>query len=228
MRSGIFFLVIFCLVACGIPKHPKPSDQKSLGLWDNPDCMIGCWQGLSPGVSTEEGVQSFFYDNLIPTPGLFSGQEDNYNWYTGAVHLNNSDYYVRTRVVDDVLHNLWLSGPFNLTLEEIIERLGAPQLFEVGVFPYGAESSLLEANVYLHYPESGYSFLTYHWGGNIQDISLEVCLQPNYVVYDFHVYEPIQLSEFVPEEKNMYRRIGLMIEREWQGFERFKQDWKVD
>lgn len=226
LLSGFLIVVTGFLSACeNAPQHPDPLQQPQTGLWNSEDCVVACWQGLSPGLSSEETVEAFFQDHLLPTPGVFSGQQDNFNWYTGSVQIDGEEYYPRIRAADGLLQSIWLQGPFNLTLEQVLARFGEPQLLEVGVFLYGAESSVLEGLVYLHYPESGFSFRSYHWGGNIADSSLEICLQPDYLVYDFFVYKSLPISEFVPEEQNIHNDLPNLIQRDWQGYDCFNQGW---
>jgi hypothetical protein len=224
--STVASILIFCfLTACdNVPHHPDPNHLGQADLWDSEDCMIGCWRGLIPGLSSEQEVQDFFESNMDAST-LYNGQSDDFNWYNGAETNPSQGYYVRTRVVDDLLWLIWVDGPFNLTIAEILERFGEPQLFEVGVMYYGVESSLLEAHIYFHYPEAGFSFFTYHWGGNIADGSLEICLQANYAIYDFFVYQPNPSSEFAPEAQYIHSGFANMIKRDWQGYSCFVQDW---
>jgi hypothetical protein len=149
--SGV--CILFCLSTTSIHATPAPVVDTDDSIRTQLPCMIPCWQGLIPGVSTTADVQAlsqslpFIYTAW--TKG--DGYEDNdyIIWWRNAYGQAGSRVYIRNNVV----RVMSISPNNGMTLEDMIRIYGEPSGFQYSYFHSGNGTSELRFSLY--YPQYG-------------------------------------------------------------------------
>ena len=120
--------VITCLYSCSTDETLVAN-----GLLTGEPCGPPCWQGLVPGVSTEEEVDGFLRTNEYVD--FHTVYEDSYE---GGVAVRwqrrgQTDAWNMFDVQDGVLEVMRMYPDSEVVLEQLIDRYGAPDKFEAGL-----------------------------------------------------------------------------------------------
>jgi hypothetical protein len=150
-------VLLLCLGLCVGCGEPPPVDRS---LLTGEPCQPPCWQGLMPGVSTEDQVNEFLrtspfvqrttiYRGRVTRSGEMAGVS--IDWLSTAnvqgAHAVNS-----FRVEGGVLRDIIVYLDSKATLKELLEVYGPPDGFSAGLT--GVESTRVD--VVLLYPEHGF------------------------------------------------------------------------
>jgi hypothetical protein len=188
---------------CG---EPPPLD---MSLLTREPCEPPCWQGLMPGVSTEDQVNEFttIYRGRVTRSGEMAGVS--IDWLSTAnvqgAHAVNS-----FRVEDGVLRDIIVYLDSKATLKELLEVYGPPDGFSAGLT--GVESTRVD--VVLLYPEHGF----------IAFLSLpahDPSLQPDSVLSWLWYFRAAPLDRFLELTREVgFFSGGVDVEsfRDWEGY----------
>jgi hypothetical protein len=192
MRTVSSLIGTLLVSACGLlaPSHP-PID---VGLFDDPECVVACWQGLRPGQSDMADVE-----------GVYTTQFNTFHIHTNDEHTSYSigGYYnINSYLEYDNLVNLSLrvhsSSRFTLDIETILEVLGESEYTLVS-YGMAVETTSVYPYIKLYYPQAGYIF---HADLDIQsrsDDEIEVCIQPNVSVTEIRIVSPGSIDNVVAD-----------------------------
>jgi hypothetical protein len=154
--------VLATSVSCGEAArgHAVPVDTS---LTTGEPCEPPCWQSLTPGVSTEEEVEEFLRSSdLVDQSCIFRGQVTRgsgevvgttIQWWSTANMSNVPRQFGNDCTIEDGLlqhMTIWLDC--EVTLEDLLERYGAPAKFTAWL--EGVESPYVK--VTLFYPGHGF------------------------------------------------------------------------
>jgi hypothetical protein len=149
-------LILGMCVSCG---EPPPLDRS---LLTGEPCEPPCWQGLTPGESTEEDV-----DEFLRTTRFVDGRSVRRGTYTrltlGGEEVEGVIVYWRSFwglstcndfcVEEGVLDSITICPSPGVTLGRLIERYGPPEKYQV-IVPIGQP---LHYDVTLFYPTYGFT-----------------------------------------------------------------------
>jgi hypothetical protein len=214
-------VLLLCLGLCAGCGEPPPVD---VSLLTGEPCEPPCWQGLTPGVSTEEEVNDFLRSSeLVDQASIFRGEVTRdrgevvgttIQWWSTANMSNvprqfGNDCLITEGLLQDLI--IWLDS--EVTLEDLLERYGAPVKFTAwmeGVesryvkvtllYPrYGFEATLIirQGEVELR-PDSEIVRVWYFRSASQLDEYLRLCreignLWSEDTLQDWHGYGPIDL-----------------------------------
>lgn len=125
--------------------------------------------------------------------------------------------------MEGTLSELWLAGPFNLTLEALLAELGEPSIATTSVSNYG-ESIYLEGYLDLHYPQLGHLFVAMFWGKPNEQGALDACLQTDDVIYHVFVFPPSPIDEYMKRDRNLAENRVDIVD-EWPGYTCIEMQW---
>jgi len=154
---SLVLLILGLCVGCG---EPPPLD---MSLLTGEPCAPPCWQGLTPAVSTEEEVQEFLRSSeLVDQSCIFRGQVTRgsgevvgttIQWWSTANMSNVPRQFGNDCTIEDGLlqhMTIWLDC--EVTLEDLLERYGAPDKFTA--WREGVERSYVKVSLF--YPRDGF------------------------------------------------------------------------
>jgi hypothetical protein len=114
--------------------EPPPVDRS---LLTGEPCQPPCWQGLTPGVSTQEEVEEFLRTSeLVDQTSIFRGEVTRgrgevvgttIQWWSTANMSNSPRQFGNHSVIKDGMlqyMTIWLDC--EVTLEDLLERYGPP------------------------------------------------------------------------------------------------------
>ncbi|HUW96182.1 MAG TPA: hypothetical protein VMW58_10380 [Anaerolineae bacterium] len=150
-------LILGLCVGCG---EPPPLD---MSLLTGGPCGPPCWQGLTPGVSTEEEVNDFLRSSeLVDQSSIFRGDMTRgrgevvgttIQWWSTANMSNVPRQFGNRSVIKDGMlqyMTIWVDS--EVTLQDLLETYGAPAKFTAWL--EGVESPYVR--VTLFYPRHGF------------------------------------------------------------------------
>jgi hypothetical protein len=141
--------VIVTVCSCAAPPQSLVTD----GFLDGAECSPPCWQGLVPGVSTEQDIIQFL-DTRQQQVDPFSVERDSHDgavvvrWRTTRQTQGENWFELHNGVLQTM--NLHMDSP--LTLGELLEAFGAPDKLEAG---YSVESGPVHIVVDMFYGRLG-------------------------------------------------------------------------
>jgi hypothetical protein len=159
-RTTLLFLGLWMMTLCGGCGEPPPLD---MSLLTGEPCEPPCWQGLTPGESTEEDVAEFMRaTRFVDTCSVFrssytrltrGGSEE----VSGVVITWRSSGGLATcnsfSIEEGVLKYITICPYPGVTLGRLIDRYGPPEKYEV-IVPIGGP---LYYDVTLFYPTHGFT-----------------------------------------------------------------------
>lgn len=155
-------VVLATCLSCGeaAQGHVAPVDTS---LLTGEPCEPPCWQGLTPGVSTEEEVNDFLRSSdLVDQSSIFRGEltrdrgevvGTTIQWWSTANMSNVPRQFGNNCLIMEGLLQgsiIWLDS--EVTLQDLLERYGAPAKFTAWM--EGVESPYVK--VTLFYPRHGF------------------------------------------------------------------------
>ncbi|MGB9300316.1 MAG: hypothetical protein WCD51_06950 [Anaerolineae bacterium] len=137
--------VIAACVGCG---EPPPVD---MSLLTGEPCEPPCWQGLTPGVSTEHEVLEYAASSyrLADSYRDTSAGRTVIQWQTHCAVTQRVDNFLLIR--DDVLTVIMVCLDYEFTLEQLLETYGPPEKFRAN----WKGGSSIDAEVILFHPALG-------------------------------------------------------------------------
>lgn len=167
------------------PSTPIPATLPDASLFISPECEIGCWRNLKPGVSNKADVYALFQS--LGFSQITEGGANGYTWIESSSTIPYR-YGVTAYIYDDRLTKLLLKGPFNLTLHDLELKFGGPKLYYVQIDSFGP-TSVLEIRVMSYYPEHGLVVGTLYYDDNANSVA-EFCIRETDVVDRVFIVSP--------------------------------------
>ena len=186
-------LVLLCLMPLTLPMCLGEPPSADWGLLTGEPCEPPCWQGLTPGQSTSDEVTNFLdTSDLVDSSSVWqdrTGCGEITYWKNPIGYLRDGPISGWTSnylcVSNGALKVLMVHLVYDLTLEQLLDRHGAPQ----GFWAHSAgvpERRYAEVNLY--YPEVG---LMCQLELPVHDVEL----RPDTNVVRAWYFEPTALSE---------------------------------
>ena len=155
--------VLAASVSCGETPPEGPLVPVDTSLLTGEPCEPPCWQGLTPGVSTEEEVNDFLLSSeLVDQSSIFRGAVTlgtgevvgtTIQWWSGANMSSVPRQFGNDCTVEGGLlrhMTIWLDC--EVTLEDLLERYGDPAKFTAWLLPVDPP----HVRVTLFYPRHGF------------------------------------------------------------------------
>jgi hypothetical protein len=139
----MFFFLIAVLAGCS--SSLSPVEKLDTIFVDDPTCVSPCWQGITPGESTEadflalvESLPANKFDSLKQNELIPNGTQ--YIWYDRTTSFANEIIVQDDRIIFVSFQN---RRDFNLDM--ILDYLGQPDSYTAGVYP--GEAYMLVLNI---------------------------------------------------------------------------------
>jgi hypothetical protein len=155
-------LTVVALLACACTGCGEPPPLDTSFLTGDP-CEPPCWQGLTPGVSTEDEVEEFLGSSkLVEQSSIFRGEVTRdrgevvgttIQWWSTANTSNLPRQFGNHSVIKDGMlqyMTIWVDS--EVTVQDLLERHGPPAKFTAWL--EGVESPYVK--VTLFYPRHGF------------------------------------------------------------------------
>lgn len=210
----LFILLIFAFSGCALPPtaQPNPSDLPDSELFNDKLCVVGCWQGMKPGETTNSEFEVFF--NNLPFPIIHTGHENNTDWYSRGSSGRKDEYALEAYVTDGYLKKIRIVGPFNLTLEKVVDKLGVPENIRFTNESCGDMVCPDNFAVSFIYPTKGYVFETLSQTGK--------CIMKDTVIYSVIILQSGRLDDLINDWVFPFTKakdnIDISSFKQWQGF----------
>jgi hypothetical protein len=223
-------IVVVCIVAGAGGCGPKPQATPlpiDVSLLTGKPCEPPCWQGLTPGLSTEADVKQFLETSrLVDRASVFRGDVTNgsgavvgaaVQWHSAA-HVQEAYGWNCIEVQDGLVQWIEAYLDFEVTLEDLLGKYGPPDGLIGGLT--GVHFS--EFRVTLYYPRHGF----------IAKLILPVddrYLRPDSRVVSIWYFRAAPLEEFVElgcEVGYLGGTADTWLEslRDWQGYGAIEAD----
>jgi hypothetical protein len=201
------------LAGCG---EPPPVDTS---LLTGEPCEPPCWQGLVPGVSTEEEVDEFVRTSeLVDQTTLFRGDITrgtgqvvgvSVQWWSRADMAGVPRQFGNDFTLEGgVLQYMTIFLDVEVTLEDLLERYGAPEKFTA--WHEGVEVSYVRVTLY--YPNHGFT-------GTLTISRYEPQLRPETEVLRVWYFQPAPLEEFLELSRDIgYPTVSDEVLQDWHGY----------
>lgn len=206
-------IILLILLGCG-PRRQGPVDRSI--LTDDP-CAAPCWQSIVPGRTTSAdawGILSkleFVNHDHYPYRG--KELEEGVEWVAwrtlaGGDSARLGNYYA----YDGVVRQLEVPLDFELTLQEVLDKYGAPEK----LLAYQAGSDILNTNIHFFYPQLGLIFES--WADPVPPSASFALISttPITIVYYFAPTSMNRLFDELPQYARQLR-FGEEHLLDWQG-----------
>lgn len=219
-RRGALALTLFVLAASASCGQSAPVDTS---LLTREPCEPPCWQGLIPGVSTEEEANQFvttsdLVDRLtvLRDPVTRGGELTGVSiQWLSTKNAQGPDARNSFLVEDGVLQDMIVYLDSHVTLQELFNTYDPPQKFRVVLG--GTHST--EARVQLLYPQHGFiAFVEVPMGNTRRETSIQADTTVTWVWY---LRAASSLDRFVElaRQAGIYSGdVGVESFRDWSGF----------
>lgn len=216
LRVALSFPLLIVAMSVGC----RASAPVDTSLLTGEPCEPPCWQGLTPGVSTEEEVNEFVWTSeLVDRTTLFRGDITRgtgevvgvtVQWWSradtaGVPRQFGNDFGIEGGVLQDMM--IWLDC--EVTLEDLLSRYGPPHKWSTSwVAP-----DVPDVDVVLYYPNHGFT-------ASLTLPADDVWLRPDSNVDLVRYYPVVPLEDFLqlgPELGYFYAYEEESL-REWQGY----------
>ena len=192
---------IACLCSCA----PEPEALVAQGLLTGEPCGPPCFQGLVPGSSTEDDVRQFLRsgDYAVGPYAVFQRTHGGVlvmMWDRRGLGGQKNEFQIQ----DDVLSLMSMYVDSDVTLEQVVNRYGAPSKFEAGLNLSGRVYTLVS----LFYREDGMMLDLYLYDNVPQ-------LKPETEVARVWYFEAVPLDE----------AIATLQGKKGQALEDFELQW---
>jgi hypothetical protein len=192
-----------------------------IDLFKSDDCIDECWEGLHIG-DKEEKVKSF-YSSFFET---FQYTKGSHSIYSANPPKG---YSAQAHIYDGKLKGLSLSASpsFNLTVSDIIQKLGAPRNI---LFSYNLALEM-PSNLYpfvtLYYPDLGFIFRIDFPVRSLTSNNMKICLNGDENVSSINITEHGSLEEIITNanfrtesETEVKEQTDSIVKkvRKWSGF----------
>jgi hypothetical protein len=189
------------LVAVSWPRARPPVTLDAVPAWrlfEDPNCVIGCWAGLKPGVTTRSELEAF----LQNSPSISLQDETNLDHGLMSYSARTAtDVEVTATTERDTLFSITLSGSSDLSLKDAMAVLGTPGyvLLDYGITPAGS----IESTGRLYFPDKGYILHTVpSTDPEAENVSL--CLKGEDVIQSVDIYEPSPIGKLMLSSTRSY------------------------
>ena len=153
-------VLLLCLALCVGCGEPPPLD---MSLLTGEPCEPPCWQGLTPGVSTEEEVNHFLRSSeLVDQSSIFRGDMTRGRgevvgtttqwWSTANMSSLPRQFGNDCVIMQGVVQHLTIWVDSEVTVRDLLERYGAPDKFTA--WREGVERSYVKVSLF--YPRDGF------------------------------------------------------------------------
>jgi len=156
VASFVALVAAWVAAACVSCGEPSPLDTS---LLTGEPCEPPCWQGLTPGESTEEDVAEFIRaTRFVDTRTIYRGRLTrrgevvgvSIQWSsTAGVGGRSNSFHIEGGVLKDII----ISPDYDLTLQRLFERYGPPETYRAIL--QGFERQWVD--VILFYPTHGFT-----------------------------------------------------------------------
>jgi hypothetical protein len=205
-------LLIAACVGCG---EPPPLDTS---LLTGEPCEPPCWQGLTPGESTEEDVAEFMRTTrFVDTRTVYRGRITRAGEVVGVSIQWRSTFgggrgYNSFDIHAGVLSHITIHPDYDLTLERLIGRHGPPEKYNANLSGYERQW----IDVTLYYPTHGFTVYLVLYPN-------DATLRPDSSVESVWYFRAAQLGRFLELgwEAGRFGSVpapGEEFGRDWQGY----------
>ena len=158
VRAALVWLALLTLAVSSRCSEPPPVDTS---LLTGEPCEPPCWQGLTPGESTENDVLEFIRATRYVDPRtmyrgkVYRGGEVvglSMQWRSTAARSRNVESNAFL-IEGGVLQSIIMHPDYDLTLESLLERYGSPEKFRAYVA--GFDRPYVSLRIY--YPTHGFT-----------------------------------------------------------------------
>jgi len=183
-------------------------------------CEPPCWQGLTPGVSTEEEVNNFLLSSeLVDQSSIFRGAVTlgtgevvgtTIQWWSGANMSSVPRQFGNDFIIEDgLLQHMTIWVDCEATLQDLLERYGAPDNFTAWMLPYAPPN----VKVTLFYPRHGFECTLLIAQDDVQ-------LRPDsQIVRVWYFRSASQTREYLRLSRDIgYRTGGEDTLQDWHGY----------
>lgn len=185
------FLMLVGSTACD---EGQPVDTS---LLSGKPCEPPCWQGLTPGVSTEEEASEFVrISELVDRTAVYQSDLTlgtgevvgvSMQWWSSANTARTWREHPNEFIVkDDVLQDIAVFLDYEVTLGDLLTRYGSPHRWEV----QWVSLDTLDIDVMLYYPTRGFT-------ARVRLPSFGVSLEPSSEVRQVRYLRPLQNEDFL-------------------------------
>lgn len=153
LRTMLLLVSFSILTGCAGSGEPPPLD---MSLLTGEPCEPPCWQGLTPGESTEEDVAEFVRTTrFVDTRTIYRGSLTRRGEVVGvSIHWDSTAGGSNTLHIEGgVLKTIIISPDYDLTLQRVVERYGPPEKYRAIL--QGFERQWVD--VILFYPTHGFT-----------------------------------------------------------------------
>jgi hypothetical protein len=209
----VSFSMLAVCAGCG---EPPPVD---MSLLTGEPCEPPCWQGLTPGESSEDDVNEFLETSKLVNRGsVFHSDITTAGSGVVGVSIQWLSSSARGRVQNcfavhaGLLSHIFLHPDYDLTLERLIERYGPPERYTAHLS--GCERPWVDVTLY--YPTHGFTvYLTMRPD--------DATLKPESKVEKIWYFRAAPLEQFLElgREAGYFSSIPANAEefgRDWQGY----------
>lgn len=207
-------LMVAMSAGCG---EPPPVD---MSLLTGEPCEPPWWQGLTPGVSTEEEASQFLrISELVDRTTLYRSDLTlgtgavvgvSMQWWSSANTSRTWREHPNEFIIKDgVLHEIAVFLDCNVTLGDLLTRYGSPHRWEVEWVSLDTP----DIDAILYYPTRGFT-------ARLRLPSLAASLEPSSEVREVRYLQPLQREDFL----SLGPQVGYFPPdeaeslREWRGY----------
>lgn len=152
----LLYLALLVTAICGGCAVAPPV---GMSLLTGEPCEPPCWQGLTPGESTQEQVAEFIrVSGLVDPQSLYPGRLSrdgqrvgvSMQWRSRAVGGRGTNSFT---IEDGILKGIIIYPDYDITLDSLLERYGPPEKVAVGITGVHIPS----VGVTMFYPTQGFT-----------------------------------------------------------------------
>lgn len=197
-------LVLYFGMSTNQNTSPERHQLEDIHLFENKDCIAGCWQGLRPGVTIIEELESFLE---ITTVFSVDATIESGNNYGIEYYLRYDNSGARFYFRDNTLTEIYFTGLSNIRLSTILEEVGEPEYINIiylGEDPNGN----IEGGIELYYPNQGYFF----WipDNNVERLSekkVSICYSASSRISSLSIYKPSAIQDILVSDFPIFPNI---------------------
>lgn len=170
-----YLILLFFIIAC-----IQTNDTNiNIDIFNNPDCVRACWEGLRLNETTARELRQFLETNNFVNIRLDEDFDNSYSLYLA----NHPDGYSFASILQsEILKTIEIFPTFGttLTIGQIVDNLGEPEYVQLNYSPNEQRGNQLEGYINIYYPQAGYWFPIQGLAiTQVSDDTVEICVNEN-------------------------------------------------